>query len=157
MIEITINCDASFNNSIGAWAYWIDTPEGIMKQAGLIEEPVDNPSVAELIGFQQAFQRLCSEYEQDTRFNITLYCDNLWVVRAMTGDIRRYPNTRNIHIAQAKSIYRDLRFHKIKAIHVRGHGPRLETPEQKANNWCDFNARELVRREITKRNAGAKA
>lgn len=154
MKEITINTDASFNKSIAAWAFWIDTPDGVMKGAGLFPHPVDTPSMAELLSFQKAFQAL-TDYYPDEYFRITFFCDNIWTVRAMRGDFRMYDVTKKLHVAEAKSIWRDLRGHEIETFHVKAHQNVLTTPEQRANNWCDFHSRELVRKEIRKLNAKA--
>lgn len=156
MKTVTINTDASFNKSIAAYAFWIDTPDGVLKGAGLFPHPVDTPSMAELLAFQKAFQTLTDYYPPGQLFNITFFCDNIWTVRAMRGDFRKYDITKNIHIAEAKSIYRDLRGHDIETFHVKGHATVLTTPEQRANNWCDFHSRELVRKEIGKLNAKAR-
>lgn len=154
-MKVTINSDGALLNGIGGWAYWIEGPGFVKKDAGLMPGIVDSSSVSELEGFTQALDYLRTEYP-DTDFEITFFCDNLWVVRGLKGDIRVYDTITKNHILAMKRVYRDVKQYKVKSYYVTPHTDRLDTPEKIANNWCDFNARELTRREFSRRNGRTK-
>lgn len=149
-MKITINTDASFNKGIAAYAYWIETPDGTLKDSGLFADRIDNPSVAELLAFERAFRRIKAEWP-DQVFDLTVNTDSMWVVKGLKGECVRYKGIYPRHVTLCKAVTHMIRDHQIQTVHIKSHLPRLKTAEQLANNWCDFTARELTRKEVGNR------
>lgn len=150
---VTINTDASFNKGVGAYAYWIETPTQTIKDSGLLDSSIQDPTTAELYGFEKALHRAYDEVGEDDDIYFTAFCDNLFVVRILNGqtDIAEsYPWIEESQIRMAQMVMRQIPPHRIKAHYVKPHKIRVITEPERANLWCDFHAKEMVRRELRK-------
>ena len=158
----TINTDASHDpvTKTAAWAPWIKSSHYLIKQAGLFDEPVINSSVAEAMAIEKALELLDGlmaheEFLRDhrDRGKIVLYIntDSMWTINALKGMVKR-----SKHVAVARRLRSLAESFVIIPRHVKGHSAG-EDSRSWVNNWCDKQARGLVRARLEELNGAEKS
>lgn len=160
--SFTINTDASHSTShggVGAWACWIKSTHYLIKDGGLLEGPVVNSSVAELMAVEQALllldnlidsQEFLRHYRNSGNIIVYLNTDSVWAIHAIKGIVKRSKHLEIAH--RVKSLADPF---EIQARHVKGHS---KNPDSRSwvNNWCDRKARGLVRGKLEELNGTTK-
>lgn len=151
--SFTVNTDASFsdNAQLGAWACWIRSSHYLVKEAGVFDHPVVNSSVAEILAFEQALllldqlissQDFLRHHRDNGRIKLFINTDSMWTIHALEGRVKR-----SKHLEVAKRIRSLTEPYIISARHVRGHS-RGHDSRSWVNNWCDQQARGLLRKRL---------
>lgn len=157
MYTITVNTDASFDWRTGkaAWAMWIKSADFGMaeRDSGMFEQPVANSSVAELLAFEMALRRVHEAVGMFPRKFVKIYVntDSMWTVQALKGNVKK-----SKHVEIAKSIKALTDGYEIDARHVKAH-VRKDTKRHWVNDWCDKQAKKLLRDYLKKEAARGQA
>ena len=160
--SFTLNTDDSHDpvTKTAAWACWIKSSHYLIKQAGLFDEPVINSSVAEAMAIEKALELLDGliaheEFLRDhrDRGKIVLYIntDSMWTINALKGMVKR-----SKHVAVARRLRSLAEPFTIIPRHVKGHSAG-EDSRSWVNNWCDKQARGLVRARLEELNGAEKS
>lgn len=151
--SFTINTDASLapKTGVAAWACWIKSSHYLIKEAGIFSEPLPNSSIAELLAFEQALillhnlidtQPFLQHYADRNAIVLYINTDSMWTIHALRGIVKR-----SKHVEEAKRVKSLADDFTIIPRHVKGH-TRGENNRQWVNNWCDRQARGLVRKRM---------
>lgn len=147
MTSYTINTDASWSWKFkrGAWAYWIKGPDFHAKASGMFDARIEikHNTIAELLAFSKALERVNKRVPEEERKNTTLYVntDCMYVIAVLEDRIISKKNIMLVRAVQASA-----RGYKIVARHVKAHTGDLGEPRSYVNDWCD----RMVRLEMGK-------
>lgn len=151
--SFTINTDASRdpNSGIAAWACWIRSSHFLIKRSESFPEPIVNSSVAELLSVEEALrlidnlidvQPFLQYYHKRGAIVLYINTDSMWTVHALKGIVKR-----SKHVKEAERVKSLANGFIIIPRHVKGHTAG-ENSRRWVNNWCDKQARKLVRRRM---------
>ena len=158
----TVNTDASHDpvTKTAAWACWIKSSHYLIKEAGLFPEPVINSSVAEAMAIEKALELLdgliahedfLRDHRDRGKIALFINTDSMWTINALKGMVKR-----SKHVETARRLRSLAEPFTIIPRHVKGHSAG-EDSRSWVNNWCDKQARGLVRKKLEEMNAGTTA
>lgn len=160
--SFTINTDASHDPATGtaAWAAWIKSSHYKITDAGLFPEPVINSSVAETLAVEQALilldnlinhEQFLRDHHDQGKIVLYINTDSMWTINVLKGMVKR-----SKHVAVARRVRSLAEPFTIIPRHVKGHTAG-EDSRSWVNNWCDRQARGLVRKKLEELNGTQKS
>jgi len=148
---VTINTDASLSGdcSIAAGAWWIKSEHfDLAVKGSSLLPPAANSSIAELLTFEKAIDVVNAAVGDFPRDRVRIYIniDSVWVINALRGLTKK-----SAHRKIAQAVQDKIKGYELDIRHVKAHTNDLSTKRSWVNDWCDHQARQLVREEIKNR------
>jgi ribonuclease HI len=141
--SFTINTDASRDPKTGkaAWAYWIRSTNFLFRDSSLYPDSTPNSSIAELFALKAALECVNASVGTMPREMVRLYIntDSQWVLQALRGNVKR-----SKHLSLAEAVKDLAEGYELVLRHVKAHKHK-DTPRHWVNDWCDKEAKRLLR------------
>lgn len=152
--KTVIHTDASWKNGMASYAYYVETPHGILSRSGLIMEPCEKPLHAEMAAIITAVQHWLG-YTGYVSDSVTICTDSKDAIYFFMKDkemLKKYNLYDPVAFIKAGT-FRNLNMHtgiEFKYRHVKAHDDLLDDIYRLRNDSLDKEAKRVLSNHIKK-------
>jgi ribonuclease HI len=149
---ITLFTDASVSGCrmFGAWAAWAKLNGMTMRASGVFKESPRDSTHAEMMAITNGLYSVVGYFGCGSEHTILIQTDSLGAIAGLSGGVPTKVKGRPRHRASRQIALRFLRIVSgtrvaIRFKHVKAHCHSDAGPRHAVNNWCDNEAKRLMR------------
>lgn len=143
-----INTDAGYKKGKGSYAFWINTPDGILIKSGLIDIKVTNSTQAEALCIMYALNHFIEAIRSEID-TLTIYTDSMNVIHFFQQDkekLKEYELFDKMVFLLSKKYVNTiskLKF-KVELKHIKGHDIIISKTSW-VNDFLDKECKKLIK------------